>query len=308
MKKSLFVLSALLLASSMASAQEAYTLANCAATGTTLNTLTKRINSSGNSCAVIVATTDTTGAIGITTKGNGTTGLAEITRGGIVPCLFDNATTAEDYVQISSVTAGNCRDVGATRPTSGQVIGRIIGTGGGAGVYNVALDKDIYPSAAVAAAFIKLGYGDNGTNTSFNGAATNLFGFTPLGNFTTTQFGYKVAVADNTANLYDFGIYNSSGTLLCHIGATAGTTLAPSTGAKNIAWLASCSLLAGNLYFFGITGNASTFKLSGTISVNPYCAANPSSGNTTTGGVLNSSITPPAGTIASCNYPEGMIW
>jgi hypothetical protein len=49
-----------------------------------------------------------------------------------------------DYVQISSGTAGDCHDAGATIPTSGQ----IIRTGGAAGTNNVSLNKDNCPSGA----------------------------------------------------------------------------------------------------------------------------------------------------------------
>jgi hypothetical protein len=105
-----------------AHAQESFGLAN-SATGTTLNTLTKVVVNGGVPQAEIVATTDTSGAVGITTLGNGTTGTAIVTRSGIAPCVFDNTVVAGHFVQIAPGTAGDCHDAGATRPTSGQIIG-----------------------------------------------------------------------------------------------------------------------------------------------------------------------------------------
>lgn len=157
--KKLWLLAIVCLAlNSAVHAQESFGLAN-SATGTTLNTLTKVVVNGGVPQAQIVATTDTSGAVGITTLGNGTSGTAIVTRSGIAPCVFDNTTVAGDFVQIASGVAGNCHDVGATRPTSGQIIGVVIQTGGAAGTYNVLLDKSIFPSAATALCNV-IGSGD----------------------------------------------------------------------------------------------------------------------------------------------------
>lgn len=133
---------------------------------------------------------------------------------------------------------------------------------------------------------------------------TQLYDFTPTINISTTKIRYNVATADNTADLYDLGFYNSSGTLLCHIGATAGTTFSPSTGWKTITFTGACtlSLTAGQTYYFSQTGNATTAKIS-FIGGYPTCqgGGSPSSGNTTTGGALNSSVTPAACTWSSVN-------
>lgn len=121
------------------------TFINAGTTGTTLNTLTKLTGAP--STAVIAATTDTGGVIGVTTAGAGTTGSATVTQSGLVNCVFSNATTAGDYVQISSATAGNCADTGAaTYPTSGQVIGRVLSTNASAGTYQI----DLFPSEIMA--------------------------------------------------------------------------------------------------------------------------------------------------------------
>ena len=99
-------------------------VANASSTGTTVNKLAKLTGSP--STAVIMATTDADGAIGIVVGGAGTTGNAQIAVGGQASCVFENATTAGDYAIIGFTTAGDCRDVGAARPSSGQTIGRVL--------------------------------------------------------------------------------------------------------------------------------------------------------------------------------------
>jgi hypothetical protein len=126
---------------SLANLNPTFTISNASSTGTTVNTLTKLTGAP--STAVIVGTSDTGGAVGITTAGAGTSGTATITTAGKISCVFDGATTAGDYVQISSSTAGNCHDTGAaTYPSSGQVLGRVLSTNGSGGTYTL----DLFPS------------------------------------------------------------------------------------------------------------------------------------------------------------------
>ena len=106
---------------------------NASTTGTTVDTLTKL---SGGS-AVIASISDTSGIIGITESAAGTTGNANLIISGGVYCVFDGATTAGDYVQISATTAGDCHDATATRPTSGEIIGRVLSTNAAAGTYKI---------------------------------------------------------------------------------------------------------------------------------------------------------------------------
>jgi hypothetical protein len=113
------------------------TVANAGSTGTTTSTLTKLTGAP--STAVIGATSDTKGVVGITTSGAGTSGNAVIQIAGTVNCVFDGATTADDYVQISSSTGGDCHDSGPNYPTTGQAIGRVLSTNGSAGTFNIVL-------------------------------------------------------------------------------------------------------------------------------------------------------------------------
>ena len=112
--------------------------ANEGGTGTTLNKLAKLTGAP--STAIITATVDTSGIIGIVVAGAGAAGNADIAFSGKALCVFDSATTAGHYVQNDTSTAGDCMDTGAaTYPTSGQVIGIVTSTNGGAGTYEVDL-------------------------------------------------------------------------------------------------------------------------------------------------------------------------
>ena len=109
-------------------------IANSSSTATVLNELA--VLTGAPSTATVAPTTAKSGVVGIVTAGAGITGNATIQQsGGPVNCLFDGATTAGDYVQISP-GGGDCHDAGASYPTSavagtGQVIGRVLATGTG---------------------------------------------------------------------------------------------------------------------------------------------------------------------------------
>ncbi len=109
------------------------TIANAGATGTTANRLAKLTGAP--STAVVTATTDTEGAIGVCVSGCGTTGSATVAIIGQVSCEFDGATTAGNYVVISATTAGMCHDAGSAFPTAQAAYGRVLSTNGGAGTY-----------------------------------------------------------------------------------------------------------------------------------------------------------------------------
>ena len=100
------------------------TLVNASSPGTTAGLLTKLTGGQ----VVITATSDTTGVVGICSSNCGTTGTATIVIVGLTACIADNTVTAGDYIQIGTSTAGRCKSAGATRPTSGQIVGRATGT------------------------------------------------------------------------------------------------------------------------------------------------------------------------------------
>ena len=106
-------------------------IANAGATGTTVNKLAKLTGAP--STAVIVATSDVNNVVGVVVGSAGTSGNAQIAVGGVASCAFDGATVAGHWVQISPTVAGDCRDAGAVRPTSNQVLGIVLVTNGSAG-------------------------------------------------------------------------------------------------------------------------------------------------------------------------------
>lgn len=110
---------------------------NASATGTLLNKVAKLTGSP--SAAVVTSVTDTGGALGIVVAGAGTTGSAQIALAGQANCIFDGATTAGHYIQISAKTAGDCHDAGNAFPGIGQVLGRVLSTNAGAGTYAVSV-------------------------------------------------------------------------------------------------------------------------------------------------------------------------
>ncbi|HEV2178549.1 MAG TPA: hypothetical protein VGW33_15290 [Terriglobia bacterium] len=199
-------------------------VSNAATTGTTLNTLTKLTGAP--TTAVIAATTDTGGAVGITTAGAGNSGTAVITTAGQVSCLFDGATTAGDYVQISSTTAGDCHDSGSSYPTSGQVIGRGLSTNAAAGAYPIDLfNAELRASSGGV-------FQVNGTNTTSQSTI----------NF---QNGSNITVSNPSAGNVAF---NLSGAVPVTNGGTGQAT----AGANTV--FGNCTTVAGAPGFCTLTG------------------------------------------------------
>lgn len=206
------------------------TITNDGTTGTTLHSLAKL--SSG--AAIKTATSDTGGAIGIVTANAGTTGSATIQAIGSANCNFDGSTTAGDYVQISSSTAGDCHDAGSTYPTSGQVVGVTLGTNTGAGTYTVDLfSSEIQASSNGPATQLKFG----STTLSLGATAptsgqylkydgSNIVGGTPSGSatlpfVTPESYGAK----GNGAYYFDGAV--AGGSL-----GTTGSSTSPATPAS----------------------------------------------------------------------------
>jgi hypothetical protein len=199
MKKSLILFVLLLLAFPSAFAQFAVPgpIPNDTSTGTTLNKLVKYNTTSSATSVVITSTSDTGQAIGICGAGCGTAGSAAIITLGQASCVFDNSTTPNDYVQISSGTAGDCHDAGSTRPTSGQIIGTVFGAGGSAGTYKVALNKDIYPSSASTSANL-FGDGSDGAVTADGTTTVACLGAPSGSTYTMTRDCYFTTLTVNS--------------------------------------------------------------------------------------------------------------
>jgi len=220
-------------------------ITNASSTGTTLNTLTKLTGAP--STAVIAATTDTGGIVGITTSGAGTSGTATITTAGKIPCAFDGATTANDYVQNSTMTGGDCTDAGATYPTSGQVLGRVLSTNGSAGSYQM----DLFPSEIKGAS----GGGGGFIQTLTAPVAANFsqINFNTGSGVTTTQTNNSTPVtsisliqSDPSTTTEIAGITKAK--IAATFTVTIAWTMAPGTGGQGLAglWLTDGS--ANNLF------------------------------------------------------------
>jgi hypothetical protein len=124
------------------------------------------------------------------------------------------------------------------------------------------------------------------------------------------HLAYALSTADNTANVYDIGIYGpgclAGGTsipLVVHTGPTAGTTLASSTGVKTIAVTGApvtVNMPPGWYCFANTSSAAAPAAVFAGDSVNIHLAmfthgaAPASSTGTTSSGTLNSTITAPA--------------
>lgn len=117
---------------------------NETSTGTVLNKLAKL---TGNpSSLIIAATTDTANGtiVGVVAGNAGTSGLAAIVFAGTTPCVFDNATTAGDFVTGSTSVAGDCHDFGATTPSDGsEIIGRVLVTNASVGTNNIGVNAGL---------------------------------------------------------------------------------------------------------------------------------------------------------------------
>jgi hypothetical protein len=283
-------------------ANQSYELCNDTTNGTVVNGLAV-LTTAG--CAVKPSSALVSGAIGIVIANAGASGVATIARMGSAYCSFDGtATVVGDYV-VPSNTANLsfyplCHDAGATQPTGTQVLGRVLQASSGSTTVQMFLDmpgSSVSSSASYAIPWFTTN--TTGTAISFSSTANKaeLWGVVLTFPLATTQVTYYVSTADNTTNTYDIGVLNSSGNIVAHIGNTAGTTFAASTGWKTLNWAASATLQPGK-YYLAITSSctSSCAQVYGGSSAG-FTFLGGSSGTSesvTAGGTLNSGITIPA--------------
>jgi hypothetical protein len=110
-----------------------------------------------------------------------------------------------------------------------------------------------------------LGPGSNSAGPGLSVAgATSAEGFISVGNGSYGHFVIHITTTDNSANTYNFGVYNAAGTLLCSTGAIAGSTFATANGSKQVAFTSNCTLVQGSIYYFAYSAvTANTLRLSG---------------------------------------------
>jgi hypothetical protein len=250
-------------------------LANAATTGTTLNALAKLTGAPAT--AIVAATTDTAGIEGIVVAGAGTSGNALIARAGQTSCIFDGATTAGDWVQISVTTGGDCHDAGASYPSSGQVIGRVLSTNASGGTYPVNLSGS-YAQASNGGNMVGSGSTTSGNllqsnntgatlDTAFDSgiAASNVDTLsgtqTITGNKTFTgneTFGTLQGAIDNTPTTspYTFVAGDCGKTVLVSNGSTAVTETIPASIAPGSTVACVISVIQGGTAKVSVNGTA----------------------------------------------------
>ena len=133
---------------------------------------------------------------------------------------------------------------------------------------------------------------------------TKLWGFYLPFTITTSAGCWYTGTADNTTDVYDIGIYDASGTLKVHVGATAGSTLFPGAAIRCANWLSGATLTPGKYYWALTSGTSATAAFGGSVSANFLSNTAPSSGSATTGGVLNNSVGIPADSYSTGTSPQ----
>jgi hypothetical protein len=283
-------------------ASESYELCNDTTTGTIINGLAV-LTTAG--CAISSSSALSSGAIGVVVANAGTSGVVTLARAGSAECSFDgSATVVGDYVVPSGTASAGlypfCHDAGAVRPTGTQILGRVLQASSGATTVQMFLDMPgSNVSSSVSYSIPWFTTNTTGTAVTFSSTANKaeLWGVVLTFPLTTTQVTYDVSTADNTSNTYDIGVLNSSGTVVAHVGSTAGTTFAPSTGYKTLSWTASATLQPGK-YYLAITSSCTSTctQIYGGSSAG-FTFLGGSSGtaeSVTAGGTLNNGITIPA--------------
>jgi len=175
----------------------------------------------------------------------------------------------------------------------------------------VATDAFVHSAIASQTGYQLTEWTNGGQKTSpgvsFSANATELYSFELSGSLSASKISYTPSAADvSSSDFYDIGIYNATGGLVCQLGATPGSKFAPNTNTVTLSFTSACSLLGGARYYLGITASSAIATLT---SVGSMMMADsgftPSSGSATTGGALNSSMTPPAdGWNANATMPQ----
>jgi hypothetical protein len=155
--------------------------------------------------------------------------------------------------------------------------------------------------------FFTTGSGQTGGASSATQNTTTLWGFLLPYSVTTTHITYQVTTSDDTANIYDIGVFNNSGDLVLDIGATAGTAFASSDAFKTLAWRQGSTTLASGRYYIAFTTNCAS-KCAAIGAKPQYVSfAINASGGSSTGGALPSTLTPPADAWNAGNQPTIVI-
>jgi hypothetical protein len=172
------------------------------------------------------------------------------------------------------------------------------------------------PANSTAIPWLTFSHG--GSNINFS-TATNKAIFTGVVldfGKTTSQVSYNVSTADNTSNTYDVGIYSGTSGGTCtqqaHIGPTAGTIFAASTGWKTTSWTGGSVTLQPGRYYLAYTTSCTTSCATLIGDTGGFTFAGSSGGansnvSVTTGGTLPATATCPSDSYATTSAPDWAI-
>jgi hypothetical protein len=212
--------------------------------------------------------------------------------------------------------AGPATVTSTVPPTNGQILIGSTGTAPTLGTLtagsNVTITNGpgtvtISANGPAALPFFATGNAQTGVTSSATQNVTVLWGFLLPYSVTTTQITYQITTADNTANTYDIGIFNNAGALVLDLGATAGTTFAPSAAFNTLGWAQGSTTLAPGRYYLALTTNCSTSCAALGATPNFVSFAVNASGGASTGGALPSTMTAPADAWNAGNQPTVVI-
>jgi hypothetical protein len=247
--------------------------------------------------------------------GSGLSGGGTVALGGTVTLSSNLSGTQDGLAYFSTPT----NLVSTAAPTNGQIL---IGSTGSAPVLgtltagqNVTITNS--PGAVTISAssggsapvlpFFVTGGERTGANLAAVQNVTKLWGILLPYNVTTTEIIYDVTTADNTANDYDIGIFNNSGSLVADLGPTPGTTFAPAKGFHTLKWTQGSTALSAGRYYLAFTTNCASgcVKIAAATTFVSF-AINASAG-ASAGGALPSTITPPADAWSTEDQPTIVI-
>jgi fibronectin-binding autotransporter adhesin len=212
--------------------------------------------------------------------------------------------------------AGPATVTSTVPPTNGQILigstgnAPTLGTltaGSNINITNGTGSITISANGPAALPFFATGGGQTGVSSSATQNVTVLWGFLLPNSVTTTQITYQITIADNTANTYDIGIFNNAGTLVVDLGATAGTTFAPSTAFNTMGWAQGSKTLAAGRYYLALTTNCSATCAALGATPNFVSFAVNAPGGASIGGALPSATTLPADAWSTGNQPTVVI-
>lgn len=165
----------------------------------------------------------------------------------------------------------------------------------------------ISAAGASALPYFSTGGQQTGTSASAGKNIAALWGFLLPYSVITGSITYDVTTADNSANAYDIGIFDNSGALVLDIGATAGTTFAPSVAFRTLAWSQGSKTLPAGRYYLAFTTNCSSNCAAIAATANLVSFAINATGAASSGGDLPASLTPPADVWNAGSQPTVVI-